>query len=422
MITHFIKNYSELPMWRKILLAMIAGTIVGLLLGPKAAFFKSIGSLFINAIRMLIVPVIFIASTCAVLSISDFKEMRRIGIKTFCIYLVSMAVATSIGLAVATLIEPGRGLSIPKQEVNMAIGVMPSWEEMIIELIPPNPISAFVEGNVLQMLILALLTGISINSLNEKGEPAKVFFRHCLSVVFQLTSVIINFAPYGVFSLMAYTAGEYGIATLLPLLKLIIVAYISDALLFVVFYSPGLLLICKTNPLHFFRHVSEALLFAFSCSSGAATLPISLQCAEKNLGVNKQLAGFLLPLGVSFNMNGLAIYVAIATVFTANVYGIDLNFSQYATLIITIVFTSMGAAGIPGSALIVMGAAMTAVGLPLGAIPLIAGIDRIIDMAQTATNVAGDLFSTHLISAREKELTIKETGNQSCLNSLNIDI
>lgn len=404
---------SNLPMWQKILFAMVAGTFAGLLLGPKANCLKPIGSLFINAIRMLIVPVIFTASVCAVLSMSDFRKMRRVGIKTFSIYFISMAVAAAIGLIVASIIIPGKGLSLPAQEVTTKISTMPSWGEIISGLIPSNPISAFVEGNILQMLVLALLLGISINSLGEKGQCAKNFFKNALPVVFKLTSTVISFAPYGVFSLMACAAGEYGMATMLPLLKLIMAAYVSDILLFVLFYCPGLVFISRTNPLHFFKNISEALLFAFSSSSGAATLPISLRCAENNLGINKQLAGFLLPLGVSFNMNGLAIYVSIATIFTANIYGVHLGLAQYAILITTIVFTSMGAAGIPGSALIVMGAAMTAVGLPLGAIPLIAGVDRIIDMAQTTTNVAGDLFSAHLVSASEKEMTSEDVATQA---------
>jgi dicarboxylate/amino acid:cation (Na+ or H+) symporter, DAACS family len=402
------QKWLHMAAWRKILFALFLGIVTGLILGPKALYLQAMGSLFINAIHMLIFPVIFTASVCAILSIDNFKKMRRIAGKTAFIYFISMSIATLIGLVTAILISPGKGLVVSGHFDSTALKVVPSFSELIINLIPANPLAAFVEGNIIQVIVFSVLLGISINMVGDAAKPVKDFFNSLLLIVFKLTSLVIAFAPYGVFALMACAAGKFGIKTLLPLLKLVITAYVADLAFFLLFYLPALWLTTLTNPIHFIKHISSALFLAFSSSSSAAALPMSLQCAENNLGIKKQIAGFLLPLGISFNMNGLAIYVSVATIFTANIYGIHLDLIHYLILLITIVFTSMGAAGIPGSALIVMGAVMTAIGLPLGAIPLVAGVDRIIDMAQTTVNVAGDMFSTFIVAKSEQEIIFIE--------------
>lgn len=400
----FLLRWMALPAWKKILFALVSGTLLGLMLGEKSIYLKPIGILFINAIKMMIVPVVFTAIVCAILAMNNPQQMRRIGIKTLLLYIVSMTVAAMIGLGVATLIAPGTGLSLPLNDADLNIGPMPTFMEAIVNIIPANAVTAFATANILQLLVFSIFIGLSINLAGEQAAPVRHFFSGLSAVVFKLTAIIMSFAPYGIFALMATTAGEFGFQALLPLFKLILTAYLSCFLLGLLFYTTTLAFIVKLNPLHFFKGIASAIILAFSSSSSTATLPVSVRCAEENLGISKSIAGFLLPLGTTLNLNGLAIYLSIATVFAANIYGVHLGLAHYLTLLLSIVLTSMGAGGIPGSAIIVMGAVMSTIGLPLGAIPLIAGIDRIIDMGMTATNVTGDLFATAVIAKSEKEL------------------
>jgi Na+/H+-dicarboxylate symporter len=403
--SNLIAYWFNLQSWKKILFALFAGISVGLMLGDKAIYLNSIGMLFINAIKMMIVPVIFTAIVCAVLSMQDSNKIRRIGLKTLLLYVISMSIAAVIGLFVATLIAPGTGLLLPLDSSNDAtMGHLPSFASAITNLIPANAFIAFSTANVLQILIFAIFMGVSINLAGEPATPVRHLFQAFSAVVFKLTAIVMSFAPYGIFALMAATAGEYGFHALVPLFKLVFAGYLSCLLLGVVFYPILLNFVVKLNPIIFYKGITSALIFAFSSSSSTATLPVSMRCAKENLGISEKMTGFLLPLGTTLNLNGLAIYLSIASVFSANIYGIHLGVMQYITLLVTIVLTSMGAGGIPGSALIVMGAVMSSIGLPLGAIPMIAGIDRIIDMGMTATNVAGDLFATAVIAHSENEL------------------
>lgn len=397
---------NSLKPWQKIILALIAGIATGLLFGPKATVFKPIGAIFINAIRMMIIPVVFTAIVCAVLSMDDLAKMRRISIKAFCLYTLSMIVAAVIGLSVATLVSPGAGLkNFHIESANhTTLQTLPSLTETIINIVPANPVTAFATNNILQILVFALLLGISINLAGEQGKLVANFFKSFSSVSIKLTQIIMKFAPYGIFSLMAWVSGEYGLVALIPLFKLVLTIYFCCFLLALIFYSGTLALVAKINPFKFFKASSEALLFAFSTSSSAATLPVTMRCAEENLGVAKNLSGFLLPLGTTMNLNGLSIYLGVAAVFAANMSGVELNMIQYLTIILTIVLSAMGAGGVPGSGIVVMSAVMSSVGLPVEAVTLIAGVDRLNDMAQTTTNVMGDIYATVMISKGENEL------------------
>lgn len=401
---------NSLKPWQKIVLALIGGTITGLVLGPKAAYLKPIGLLFINAIRMMIVPVVFTAIVCAVLTMDDPKKMRRVGVKAICLYTISMAIASCIGLSVATFVAPGSGLQHLQIQsaATAAAGHLPTLTEAIVDMIPANPVGAFASGNILQILVFAVILGISINLAGEKAKPVADFFKSFAIVATKLTELVMQFAPLGIFSLLAWVAGEYGIDALLPLIKLVVTIYSCCILFAVLFYASTLALFAKINPITFFRQIADAMLLAFSTSSSAATLPVTMRCAEQNLGISKKLGGFLLPLGTTMNLNGLSIYLSVATVFAANMYGVELTMAQYVTIVFSIVLTSMGAGGVPGSGIIVMSAVMSSVGLPLGAIALITGVDRLNDMAQTTTNVTGDLYAALMVAKSEGELNSEQ--------------
>lgn len=399
-----LKN-TALKQWQQVIIALIGGIVVGGALGPNAIYLKPIGILFIHAIQMMIVPVVFTAIICAVISMDDLQKMKRLSIKALCLYTISMAVASAIGLSVATFIAPGKGLHLtPDMSGIVNNAPTPTLMDAVMNIIPSNPIAAFASGNILQILIFALILGIAINLAGERAKPVADLFKSFSTVTISLTQIVMKFAPYGIFSLMAWVAGEYGISALIPLFKLVLTVYFSCVLLAIFFYAFTLMLYTKINPVSFYKNISEAILLAFSTSSSAATLPVTMQCAEKNLGISKKLSGFLLPLGTTMNLNGLSIYLSVATIFAANIYGVELSFTQYLTIVFTIILTSMGAGGVPGSGIIVMSAVMSSVGLPLGAVTLIAGVDRLNDMAQTTTNVIGDLYATTMIAKNENEL------------------
>lgn len=396
------KSINYFQSWQQILIAIILGTLVGLALGPAAMYLKPIGMIFIHAIQMMVVPVVFTAIICAVISLEDLNMMKRLGMKAIFIYTLSMAVSAMIGLVVASFIMPGKGLVLAPELATHLNNALPTFTDTIINIVPSNPFAAFASGNILQVLLFAIVLGVAINLAGEKGRLVADVFKSFSTVTIKLVQLVMKFAPFGIFALMAWVAGEYGLAVLMPLIKFVLTVYLSCVLLILCFYCLTLLLVAKQNPLNFLKHSRDAILLAFSTSSSAATLPVTMACAEKNLQIPKSLSGFLLPLGTTLNLNGLSIYLSVATVFAANVYGVELAFSQYLTIVFTIILTSMGAGGIPGSALMVMSAVMSSVGLPLGAIPLIAGVDRLNDMAQTTTNVTGDLYSAVMIAKSEE--------------------
>ena len=395
-----MKSWHHLPTWKKIIVALVLGIVVGLLLGPYANYLKPIGNLFISAIHMMVTPVVFTAIVCAVLSVTDVKKMRRITWQAAIVYAVSMAVAATIGIGVATWIKPGISFHPMLSHAN-SVAKAPSFVQLIENIIPRSPLAALANEHVLQIVVFALILGISIRMAGEKAQIVNDFFEGLSAVVFKLAGIVIACAPYGIFALIAWTFGNFGLQAILPLAKFVFTVYFGCILQILFVYVLTLVFVTRLNPIKFFKGISAAVAFAFTTSSSAATLPLSMKCAEENLGVPGSVARFLLPLGSSFNLNGLSIYLSVAVIFAANISGIHLTLSQYFTVVSTIVLTAMGAAAVPGSALIVMGAAMASAGIPLGALALIAGVDRLNDMAQTATNVTGDLFSATLLADNE---------------------
>jgi DAACS family dicarboxylate/amino acid:cation (Na+ or H+) symporter len=334
------------------------------------------------------------------MSLDQLTQMRRLVLKALSLYALSMILAATIGVLCAIIIAPGLGMALHLSTAATLVQHVPTASEVLVSFIPISPVAAFVENNVIQILIFAVLLGLSIRITGEAAKPVEELFKSFSKVVFKFSHIIISFSPYGVFALIAYVFGRYGLIVLLPLVKFIITVYVGCVLQIILVYG-AILLANGINPIKFFKAIGQAMILSFTTSSSAATLPVTLKCAQEKLKISKNMSGFLLPLGTTFNLNGLSIYLAVATVFAANLYGIHLGLTQYCTIVVTIVFTAMGAAAVPGSALIVMGAVMGSVGIPLGALPLIAGVDRLNDMAQTSTNVIGDLFATTLVAKSE---------------------
>ncbi len=396
---------GKMALWKKILIGMIAGILVGAVMGPSAEMLKPIGTLFINAIKMLIVPLVFCSLVVGVTSMQDTTKMGRIGIKSIIIYLATTAVAITIGLGLGILLEPGAGLNM-QADASAAVAAKeaPSLVTTILGLIPKNPIEALAGGKILQIIVFALGLGIALNLIGEKGEPAVKVFNSLAEAMYKLTELVMKFAPYGIFALMAWVAGKYGLEVLLPLIKVIGAVFVGCIIHVLVVYSGAISVIAGLKPVQYLKGIVNAQMMAFTSTSSSGTLPVSIRCARENLGVSKGTASFVLPLGATINMDGTALYQGVCALFIAQAFGIDLSMADYMTIIATATLASIGTAGVPGAGLIMLSLVLTTVGLPMEGLAIIAGIDRILDMARTCVNVSGDLMVSVLIGKSEGEL------------------
>ncbi|MBF7052705.1 dicarboxylate/amino acid:cation symporter [Halomonas sp. KAO] len=395
--------WRRTPLWQKILAGLVLGVLAGALMGESASVFKPIGDIFISAIKMLIVPLVFSTLVVGITAMRDPQKMGRIGARTIALYLITTAFAISIGLLASWIFQPGVGLEM-SFEAGAEAKEAPSLVEIIVGLVPQNPVSALASGNILQIIVFAIGLGISLTLIGEKGEPVVRVFDSFAEAMYKLTGIVMAFAPFGVFGLIAHVAGSYGLEVLLPLAKVIGVAYLASILHVLVVYSGMLALIGKLNPLRYLQGILDALVVAYSSASSSGTLPVSIRCAQKNLGVSEGVSGFVLPVGATINMDGTAIYQGVVAVFIAQLLGVDLSLMDYGMIIVTGTLASIGTAGVPGAGLVMLSIVMAQIGLPLEAIAVIAGIDRILDMARTSVNVAGDLMVTTLVGKSEGEL------------------
>lgn len=412
-----IKAWFKLSSWKQIFTCLILGIIVGAVLHHEASFFKPIGALFMNAIHLIVAPVVFTAIVTSIISVNENSSVKRISLKALGLYGICMIISASIGCLLAYFIAPGQGYHHLSAHATHSASSPAHVSDFIQNLLPSNPIDPFLQGNVLQLIIFAVLFGASIKLAGKASAPVANFFFALNKVVHQLTSLVIWFAPYGIFALIALAVGTFGLGVITPLLALVGTVYLGCALLIFGVYPLGLILFTEIKPIDFYRSIFPALLLAFTSSSSAATLPVTMRCAEKSLNIPEHISKFLLPLGASFNLNGLSVYLSVATIFAANLNGIHLGINQYLIIVFSITFTAMGAAAIPGSALIVMGAVMSAVGIPLNAIAMITGVDRLNDMMQTTTNVAGDVFVSSVVSSSESSQLVDSSSKDALSNS-----
>ncbi|QEM83579.1 dicarboxylate/amino acid:cation symporter [Halomonas binhaiensis] len=396
--------WRRIPLWQKILAGLILGTLVGSLMGEQASIFKPLGDIFISAIKMLIVPLVFSTLVVGIGAMRDPQKMGRIGARTIALYLITTAFAIAIGLFASWLFQPGVGLELSFDKASADAQEAPSLVEILVGLVPQNPVDALATGNILQIIVFAIGLGISLTLIGEKGEPVLKVFESFADAMVKLTSLVMAIAPFGVFGLIANVAGSYGAEVLLPLVKVIGVVYLACVVHVLVVYSGLLALLGRLNPMRYLKGILDALVVAYSSASSSGTLPVSLRCATKNLGISEGVAGFVLPVGATINMDGTAIYQGVVAVFIAQLIGVDLSLADYGMIIVTGTLASIGTAGVPGAGLIMLSIVMAQIGLPLEALAVVAGIDRILDMARTSVNVAGDLMVTTLVGKSEGEL------------------
>ena len=391
----------------KILIGLALGIVGGLVAGPTAVpwmkvWIAPIGTIFINLIKMVIVPVVLASIVSGVASIGDVKKLGRVGIKIMVFYLATTAFAVAIGLLFGHLMQPGKGLTIPSG-AKVASKLAPPLQDVLVNIIPSNPFTAMEKGDMLQIIVFAIFLGIGITMVGAKAKPVDDFFNGLAEVTYKIIDMIMSFAPFGVFALMMPVVAVNGPKVLLPLASVIVAMYLAAAVHAVVVYSGTVSLLGGMSPVKFFKGIAPAMLVAFSTCSSAAALPVNMKCTTEDLGVKKEIASFCLPLGATVNMDGTAIYCGIAALFVAQAYGIDLSASQYMTIILTGTLASIGAAGVPGAGLIMLTLVLTSVGLPIEGVALVAGIDRVLDMARTTLNITGDAAGCVVVNRTESE-------------------
>lgn len=410
-------------MTTKILIWMVAGLILGSLLNAFASssefisayivngVFHVMGEAFISLLKMLVVPLVTFSLICGVCGLGDINKLGRVGIKSLLLFLTTTALAITLAISVASLIDPGKGFEITGETTAFTAPAPPPLSQVLINIIPSNPVAAYAEGNMLQIIFFTILFAICILMIGERGKSIIDGAEKLNEVMMQLVNIIMHIAPYGVFALMAKTFAQQGLGLILPML-----GYFLAVVLVLVLHATGsLMLLLKTlgrvSPFSFLKKMRAAQVFAFSTSSSNATIPVTLKTAEERLGVDNSTASFIVPFGATINMDGTAIMQGVATVFIANVYGIELGLVGYLTVIAMAVLASVGTAGVPGVGLIMLAMVLHQVGLPVEGIALIMGVDRLLDMMRTAVNVTGDAVVTTIVARSENNLDLDTFNN-----------
>lgn len=397
------KKWSSVGLFTKIMIGFVLGIIAGLILGPEAGKLAFLGTLLTRLLTMVVAPLVLGLLICSAADVKDFKTLGKIGGKTIVIFLGGTAVAVAIGLVLSNLMQIGAGFTMPS-DVTYDAKEVPSVVDTLMNIVPTNPFNALSTQNLLQIIFFALLLGFALIAIGEKGAPVLNFFRAWTEAWKEITNIVLEFTPYGVFGLMANIVGKYGLDIMLPFLKTIGACYLT-CFLFTVFVQGGLMvgLYGGISPMKFFSTMKEAMLFVFATCSSVATIPLNLKCTKK-LGVSEKIADFVIPFGAVMNMNGTAIYEAVAVVFASQVFGIHLTVTQQIMVMVTAVLASIGTAGIPGSGLVMLTIVLNAVNLPLETIGLLAGIDRILNMARVIPNIVGDAAAAVVVAKSEGEL------------------
>ena len=416
---------NKITLTNQILIAMLAGIGVGIcfnMFGPRSGIvenflfgglFLVIGSVFIASLKMMVVPLVFVSLVCGVTSMGDLRALGRIGSKSVGYYIFTTAIAISIALLIAVVISPGAGFTISSSAIEYQAAMPPTLSQVFIDLIPSNPIAALASGKMLQIIVFSILLGVAITMAGEKAGRTSEFFQGLNEVVMQMVWIVVRLAPIGVFCLIARTFAAEGRDAFIPLIKYfgcVVLALVIHAL---VTYSCLLKFIGKLNPILFYKKMRGAQLFAFSTASSNATIPVTLQTVQNRLGVDRSVASFTVPFGATINMDGTAIMQGVATVFIAQVYGVDLGLADFLAVVLTATLASIGTAGVPGVGLIMLAMVLQQVGLPVEGIALIIGVDRILDMLRTAVNITGDSAVTCVIARGEKAMDHKVFNDMS---------
>lgn len=403
----YIINFCEVKLWHKVSLGLVFGIIYGAINGEDATYIKPVGDLFLNAIKMIIVPLIFFSLVSGISSISDPTSLGRMGIKACIAYLTTTTFAVLTGLTLAIWIEPGVGSSLdlspaPGSEIGDNLKDF-SLVKMFTGIIPSNALAAMVEGHMLQVVFFSVFTGITILRMGNLSKRLAEIFQMLAKLIFQMVAIIVEFSPYGAFALTAWVVGTQGADVLQDLLKLVI-AVLTGMTVQYIFFGVFIYVFARISPFPFYKKSLEYQSLAMSTSSSKASLATTMKVCREKLGISNTSTSFVLPLGAAMNMDGMAIRLGMCAVFFAQVAGIDLSLQDYLIIIITATVGSIGGAGIPGATMIMLPMVLTAAHIPIEGVALIAGVDRILDMVSTTINITGDATITLIVDKNEGKL------------------
>ncbi len=400
----------------QIFVGLILGAVAGLVYGPDIAVIKPVGTAFIRLIKMVVIPLIFASLLIGVASLGDLRKIGRIGGKTFAFYIAYYVSAVALGLLMANTLKPGANLPESVQaELKASYGETadmqalrveerPGIGEVLINIIPDNPADSFVQANMLQIIFFAMFIGVVISLLDKKKmKPVIIFFEAINDIMVKIVEIVIKVAPYAVFALIAAVVGTFGADILMSLLRYCAVT-IGGLVILAFTYPAVVSLFTKYNYFKFWKGISEAQLIAFSTCSSSATLPVTMECAEDNIGVSREISSFVLPLGATINMNGTALYQGVTAIFIAQVYGMHLGLGDQLAIVLTATLASIGAAGAPAMGVLMLVIVLRQVGIPMEGIALVLGVERILDMSRTVINITGDIAAATVIAHTEKEL------------------
>lgn len=409
-------NKKTLSLSARIFIGMILGAVTGVVLSamgtPEWAqiwlidgIFRVLGQVFISLLQMLVVPLVFVSLVCGSSSLSDPKVLGRVGGKTIGLYLMTTAIAVTLAVTAAVVFEPGVGAT-PIAVVEREVAASTPFTQVIIDMIPRNPVAAMANGAMLPIIVFSVLLGISITLSGAAGQRTAAWFGDMNRVIMRLVTLVMRFAPYGVFALITVLAATAEIAEFMAVGKYVVLFFCVLFTHAIVVYGLMLTTLARVSPFRFLSKMRAALMFAFSTASSNATIPVTLENLEKRVGVSNKIASFTVPLGATINMDGTAIMQGIATGFIAQFYGIELSMTQYVVVVLMVITASIGTAGVPSVGLVVLAGVLTQVGLPAEGIALILGIDRLLDMARTMVNVTGDATVSTIVARSEGELDL----------------
>ena len=404
---------KKMSLAMKIFIALVLAIVAGLLLQSHASFaenyIKPFGTIFLNLVKFIVVPIVLFSIMCGIISMSDIKKVGAIGLKTVVFYLFTTAFAVTIGLTGGNLFKSLFPV-IATTDLSYEAAEATSFMDTLVNIFPSNFVSPMVNANMLQIIVMAILLGFAIILVGEKNVRVVSAFNDLNEIFMKCMEMILNLSPIGVFCLLCPVIATNGPTIIGSLLMVLLAAYICYIVHAVFVYSMTVKFLGGLSPLTFFKGMLPAIMFAFSSASSVGTLPINLSCTEK-LGAKKEIASFVLPLGATINMDGTAIYQGVCAIFIASCYGINLTLNQMITIVLTATLASIGTAGVPGAGMIMLAMVLTSVGLPVDGIALVAGVDRIFDMGRTTVNITGDAACTIVVSNLEAKREAKKAAS-----------
>ena len=396
-----------MKLWHKVVIGLILGVICGHFFPSQAVKFKFIGDLFNKSIKLVIGPLVFCALISGILSANNRGSLGRIGLKSTLAFLVTTCFAVIFGLSFGYLLQPGIGANIPikkiAQSANHSVNESFNFIEFIVSIVPNSLTQAMLEGNVIQIVFVAIFAGIVINKLGKEADAVRSFLRSLNSVMLKMIATVIEFSPYGTFALISWVVAKEGLGILFSLSKLILTILLAMLFQYLVF---GVLIkfVAKISPIPFYKKSLEYQALAFATSSSKAALGTTMEVCREKLGISESSTDFVLPLGASINMDGMAIHLGLTAIFFAQAFGIDLSLHHYLLIIFTSTICTIGGSGIPGAGLIMLPMVLSSVNIPIEGVALLAGVDRILDMLRTVINITGDATITLIVDATEDTL------------------